>query len=74
MSELMDASPKSSVSSTKREDVGGGEIRCFYEIRVTRPLSTSSTQRDAKVALAWCRAEAMREMLGLVSKSGGGES
>ena len=71
MSELMDASPKSSVFSTKREDLSEREVKCYYEVRVTKTLPMSSTLRDARMALDRTRAEALAEMESLVLKSGG---
>ena len=71
MSEPLDASPKSSVSSTKREDTGEREVRCYYEVRVTKRLPMSSTLHDAWMALDRARAEALVEMESLVLKSGG---
>lgn len=71
MSDQIDASPKSSTFSTKREDVGEREVSCFYEVRVTRRLPMSSSLREARVALIAMRAEALAEMVGLVRKSGG---
>mgnify|MGYP006935594178 CR=1 FL=1 len=74
MSDPLDASPKSSVSSTKREDTGEREIRCYYEIRVSRRLPLSSTLRAAEEALGECRASALAEMARLVGKSQGDRS
>lgn len=74
MSDPLDASPKSSVSSTKREDTGEREVRCYYEIRVSRRLPLSSTLRDADGALGERRAVALGEMARLVGKSQGDRS
>lgn len=74
MSDPLDASPKSSVSSTKREDTGEREVRCYYEIRVSRRLPLSSALRAADEALGECRAVALGEMVRLVGKSQGDRS
>lgn len=74
MSDPLDASPKSSVFSTKREDLSEREVKCYYEVRVTKALPMSSTLRDARMALDRARAEALAEMESLVLKSQGDRS